>query len=270
MADTIKNTTRREARLRDVPLDLMQVNPAAQREFRQAWADEILGEFDIDSMQTPHANHRDGLWWIMDGQHSIAALKLWLGDWKGQRLQCWTYEGLSEEQEADKFLRLNFKKTVPPIPKFRAAVTAGRPDASDINRIVLAHGCKVTSDRVEGAIRAVAKLESIYQRSGAATLGRTLRIIRDAYGDYGLEAPIIDGIGLLCQRYNGELNDDWAVSKLSNAHGGVAGLTNKANVIRQATGLKVGECHAIAAVEIINSGSGKGGPQKLPRWRGEA
>lgn len=256
---------RRSARLRDVPLEKMRVNPLAQRDLNQARVDKLVADFDPEQVGAPTVSDRDGWFWIIDGQHRIAALKAWLGDWKGQLLQCWTYSGLTMEQEAETFLKLNDAVAVAAMPKFRAAVNAGRERECDIDRVVRAQGLVVSNDKIPGAIRAVATLERIYTRSSPAVLARSLRIPRDAYGDAGLEAAVLDGIAMLCQRYNGELDDAHAVKKLADAHGGVNGLLNKASQIRLDTGLTKAECVALAAVEIINSGRhGK----KLPKWRG--
>lgn len=264
-ASTTPTSLRRAARLRDVPLEALRVSPNAQRELNQFWVDAIVADFDLEQLGAPTVSHRDGYYWVLDGQHRLAALKEWLGEWKGQKFQCWCYEGLSLDEEADVFLKLNNVRTVSALPKFRAAVTAGRAVETDIDRTVRTQGLVVSADRIPGAIRAVGTLIRVYQRSGPVVLGRALRVIREAYGDAGLEASVIDGIGMLCQRYNGELDEDTAVSKLSNAHGGVNGLLNKAQKARLDTGLTKAECVAMSAVEIINSG--KGGV-KLPKWRG--
>src|SRR6266540_1006955 len=76
-----------------------------------------------------------------------------------------------------------------------------------------------------GAGSAVGTLVRVYRRADAATLARTLLVIRDAYGDAGLESVVIDGLSLLCHRYNGELDDARLVARLSGAHGrGAPGL----------------------------------------------
>lgn len=241
----------------------MRVSPLAQRDLRQAWVDELVANFDPEEIGNPTVNLRGGHYYIVDGQHRIEVLKA-VG-WGDQSVQCWTYEGLTEEQEAERFLKLNNKLTVDTFAKFRVGVTAGRPDETDINRIVMAQDLRVSRDQIPGAIKAVGTLQRIYRRDGGRILARTLRIVRDAYGDAGLDAPTIEGIGLLCARYNGELDDATAVKRLAAVHGGVNGLLNAAEVMRKRTGNLKGHCVAAAAVEIINRGRGP----KLKSWWAE-
>ena len=153
----------------------------------------------------PTVSHRGGWYYLIDGQHRIAALKLWLGTWEDQQVQCWAYEGLTEAQEAEVFLKLNDTLTVHAFAKFKVSVQAGRAAEADVDRIVRALGLRISQGRAGGGISAVATLRRVYARGGAAVLSRALRIIRDAYGEAGLDGPVIDGIGLLCQRYDGQL-----------------------------------------------------------------
>lgn len=121
----------------------------------------------------------------------------------------------------------------------------------------------VSKQNVEGGIGAVGTLRRLYIRAGAHSLGRTLRIINSAWGSAGLEASVIDGIGLLCGRYNGELEDQVAVLKLTKVAGGVKGFLGKAYLIKDRTKQPLNQCVAAAAVDVINAG--KGG-KKLPNW----
>ncbi len=256
-----RNRVERDARLRWVPIAFMRVSPVAQRDLNQSRVDRIVADFDPEQLGTPTVNHRDGHWYIIDGQHRIEGLRQ-IG-WDDQQVQCWAYEGLTEQEEAEKFLKLNDVLAVDAFAKFKVGVQAGRAVESDIDRIVRAQGLCVSRVMVPGAVRAVGTLLRVYNRADAAVLARSLGIIRDAYGDAGLEGPVIDGIGLLCARYNGELDVPTAVKKLGNAHGGVNGLLNQAEGLRQKTGNAKGHCVAAAAVGILNSG--KGG-RKLPGW----
>ena len=246
--------------LRWVPIADMRVNPLAQRELKQAHVDAMAADFDLDRIGYPVVNLRDGFWFVVDGNHRVNALKA-VG-WGDQQIQCEAYEGLTAEEEAEEFLRRNTVLSVTAFDKFMVGVAAGREEPSDIDRIVRSAGLVVTREMVPGGVRAVSTLQRVYRR-GPHVLARTLRLIRDTYGDAGLEASVIDGIGLLCQRYAANLDDEVFIRKLGKAHGGVAGLTNKAEVLRRQTGSQRSHCIAAAAVEIINSGRGG---TKLAGW----
>jgi hypothetical protein len=257
----------RDARLRWVPLAQMRVNPLAQRNLNQARVNQLAACFDPEHMGAPVVSHRGEWFYLIDGQHRIEALKRWLGSWDGQEAQCWCYEGLSEAAEAEQFLRLNDTLTVNAFAKFKVAVQAGRDAEGDVDRIVRALGLRIAAGRSSGAISAVATLRRVYDRGGPAVLSRALRIIRDAYGDAGLDGPVIDGIALLCQRYDGDLTEQHAVARLAATHGGVNGLLSRAGQLRQGTGAAQADCVAAAAVELINRGNGRS--KLAPWWRAE-
>lgn len=256
----------REARLRWVPIEKMRVNPLAQRGLIQARVDHLVANFDLEQIGTPTVNERDGHFYILDGQHRVEVL-VQIG-WADQQIQCWTYIGLTEQEEAEKFLKLNDVLTVNAMAKFRAGVNAGRVVENDIDRIVRAQNLVVSADKIEGAIGAVGTLTRVYHRDGPGSLARTLRIVRDAYGSPGLEAAVIDGLGLLCGRYNGSLDDEKTVKQLSSLHGGVKGLLGRAEDLRQRTGNPKNHCVAASAVEVINRG--KGGVKLMSWWKSEA
>jgi hypothetical protein len=251
----------RSARLKWVPIRDMKVSALAQRDLNTAWVDRIANEFNVEQIGTPTVNLREGNYYVIDGQHRVAALKQ-IG-WGDQQIQCWTYEGLSEAEEAEMFLRLSDTLGIKTFDKFRIGMQAGRDEETDIDRVVRANGLVVSKGPAPNGIQAVATLRRVYRRSGPNGLGRTLRLVRDAYGEPGLEAAVIDGLGLVCHRYNGELNDAEAVKRLGNVHGGVNGLLGKAENLRRTTGRPKPHCVAAAAVEIINQGRGG---KKLPSW----
>lgn len=253
---------KRDAQLRWVPIPQMRVPPMAQRsKLSQARVHYIASNLDLEQIGTPTVNERDGAFYIMDGWHRIEALKEY--GFGGDQIQCWTYAGLTEEQEAERFLKLNDTLAVDAYSKFKVGVQAGRPEETEINRIVRAHQLRISQDKGNGAIAAVSTLRKIYRQGGADVLGRTVRIIRDAYGDAGLDAAVLGGVGLLCQRYDSQLDDAIAVERLATAHGGVNGLLNKAENLKRQTGSQKNHCVAAAAVDIINS---KRGGKKLPAW----
>lgn len=256
----------RTARLRWIPLGRVTVSDTAQRDLKPARVDYLVAHFDVEQIGNPIVNERHGRFFVIDGQHRIAALREVFGD--DHQVQCWTYAGLSEAEEAEKFLQVNDVLTVNAFDKYGIGVEAGREIECDIDRIVRASGMVVSRQNVDGGIGAVGTLRRVYTRGGPKVLGRTLRIIDSAYGGAGLEASVIDGIGLLCGRYNGDLQDELAVVKLRNMRGGVKGLLGKAALIKEKTRQPFNQCVAAAAVDVINSG--KGGKKLAGWWRSEA
>lgn len=258
------NKVERVARLQWIPLVDIDFNELAQRNLKQARVDELATDFDPEQVGYPTVNHRAERYFVVDGHHRIEALKIWLGeDWERQQVQCQCYEGLSEEEEAEVFLKLNNVLAVTAYDRFRIGVKAGRTEETEVERVVRQCLLRVSQDQGDGAIAAVGTLMRVYRRGGSQNLARTLLIVRDAYGDPGLEASVIDGIGLLCHRYNGELDDVRLVERLSKSHGGVNGLLGKAENLRKQTGSTRSHCVAAAAVDINNGGRGG---KKLPSW----
>lgn len=262
MAESRARKVEREARLHWIPIAKMRINPHAQRELNEARVNKILANLDLEQVGNPTVNHRDGHYWIVDGQHRVEALRRF--GFENDQYQCWMYEGLTEEEESEKFLKLNDVLVVDLMAKFKVGVQAGREEDCDINRIVMAQGLLISRERVDGAIRAVGTVQKVYRRADGQTLGRSLRIIRDSFGDAGLEAPVIDGVGRLCARYNGQLDDDGLVKNLRTLSGGVNGLLQKAEQTRRATGTQRGDAVAATLVDVANRG--KRGKGRLPDW----
>lgn len=258
---TPKNRIETPTVLKWVPLTLMQIRPESQRELNRAWADHIATDIDIEKLGTFVVNKVGTVFWLIDGQHRREALIA--ADWGDQQVQCQVFENLTPQQEAELFLGLNDRRPIPAIQDFRIAVFAGRERECEIDRIVREQGCAVASTKIDGAIRAVGTLIRIYERSSGKVLGRAIAIARDAYGSTGLESFILDGLSLVCGRYNGDLEDQLAIVKLRNLQGGAGGLMGRAYHNREMYRKSLAECVAAAAVDVINGGRGG---KKLPSW----
>lgn len=243
--------------IKDIALGKMTVLPTAQREFNQDRVNELLREFDVDLINRIVVSERNGSYHIIDGQHRWRALQDFLGTgWETQKIPCVVHTGLNDKDEAELFLKYNNTLTVRVVDKFLVGVTAERELETTVARVVKNQGLKISKNRNSGGISAVGVLRKVLVRSDERVLGRALRIIRDAFGDSGLDAPVIDGMGHLCQRYNGSLDEQYAKEKLGAARGGVKGLTNRAVELKLRTGNSLPVCVAAAAVDIINSGRG--------------
>lgn len=259
-----KPRVEREARLAWVPLSLMRVSQQAQRDYNPSWAAKIAADMELEQLGYPYVSHRDGYWWIIDGQHRFEAYKIWDEDWESQQIQCFTYEGLDEQQEAEMFLKLNNKLSVSTFEKFKVGLRAGRPEEVAIDSIVRHAGLKIGKKRAGLTISAVGTLRKVFNHlGGTGTLTRTLCIIRDAYGQEGLEAPVIEGIALVVHRYGDMLDDERIIGALKFAAAGVSGLLNTAEVTHRSTGHSKAACVAAAAVDLIRA---RRGGKRIPKW----
>jgi hypothetical protein len=252
----------RDPHLRWVAIADMKVSPRAQREFSQAQAERYAADFDLEALGYPVLNCRDGVYYIVDGQHRIAALKL-IG-WGDQQVQCETYFDLTEAQEADLFLRRDERRAINAFDKFRIALVAGREPEVDIERTVLINGLTISNNRDDGCISAVTSLRKVYTAHGPVLLGRVLRIIRDAYdaNRRAFDAPTLSGVALFCARYDGAIDEARVVDRLAKLPRGALGLSQKADVIRRQTGANKANAIAAAITETVNAGRGP----KIPSW----
>lgn len=253
-----------KSEVRDIPIAEMHTSPAAQRDFKQPWADELASNFDVELVKLITVNRRDGAYMICDGQHRVAALRaLGFGD---QKIRCDVYENLTEDEEAELFLKLNNRLNVDAQSKFKVSVTAKRAVEVDITRIVGEAQLRIGS-RSSGCVSAVGTLREVYSSAGPEVLARSLAIIRDSYGEAGLLAPVIRGIGQVLARYTVlDERDEQTVATLSAAHGGVSGLMNQASMIKRQVGGSQYNAVSAAMVTLLN----RGGGLRLPTWYKDA
>lgn len=259
---TPPNKVERVSRMMMVPLADMHVSPVAQRRYNRAQAESYAADLKLESLGFPVLNKRDGRWYIIDGQHRVQALRM--ADFGEYKLECECYFGLSEAEEADLFLERNNRRTVTPFDRFRIALTAQRATELAVRDAVELTGLRVAKGSRDGNVSAVAALLSIYENGGAVMLSRTLAILRDAYGaiHVSLSSEMIRGLGLVCQRYNGDMDDEAVTVKLSSAS--LQTLLATASVLKRQTGRRGDECIAAAVVELVNRGRGG---RKLTPWR---
>lgn len=252
-----------DKRLEWVPVSQMRISPRAQRVHdtpsSRAKIDAIAANFDPDDFGTLTVNLRDGIYWVIDGGHRYHAL-LVLG-WEDQSVQCWTYHGLTESEEADKFLTLNDVKTVSGMDKFQKALVAKRPMQTDIDRVVRSQDLVV--GRGAQAIKCVGAVTKIYENGGPGVLSATVRIIRDSYGIPGFAAKVTEGTGLFVSNYENTYDEGFLVEKLSAKKGGVNGLVGEAERIKKKYGVSLAVGVAAAVVETYNAGRGG---NKLNGW----
>ncbi|MFH5209225.1 DUF6551 family protein [Antrihabitans sp. NCIMB 15449] len=262
MSKPQSNTHRIEvtSHLRWVRLDQMKVNPQAQRDLSQSWADELAKDFDPDKMGFIHTSFRDGWYYVIDGQHRRQAAIAYLGS--DQQVQCHVYEGLTVEQEAKLFLALNRQRQQGAMSKYKVALTAGSPVECDVDRIARALGLKIGASAQLEEITCVTALLTAYKKRGPGPLAFALRMIRDAYGYDGFKREVINGLTLVIDRYGNRVDEQQLIKRLMAD--GLIGLHRRGKDLRNSTGAAAEQCYACAIVESFNRA--RGGSKLQPWW----
>ncbi len=264
-----KKSIQGAAKIKTVKLSELRVSTAAQRELKKGWADKLTETFNIDMVGTFTVSHRDGVYWIVDGQHRFHALTTWakseFGDeWGEWTLQVWSHDGLGEADEARLFLAFNNRRQVTSYDKFKVGVTAGLPVPTDIDRVVRTLGLRVEKGRKPGAVSAVGALERIYSDGDAVLLRKTLETVRDAWAGSGFDSEPLQGVAKFINRYEGRFEPERLVRVLSAVHNGARGLRQLAAVSRETYGGDLVTNHAAAVTELYNKGLR--GPKNVGSW----
>jgi hypothetical protein len=239
-----------------------------QRRYNKAQAEEYAADFDLNKLGVITVCLRDGLYWIVDGQHRIAALKMFFAPSDPGVIECSVYEGLSDAEMAELFLGLNTRRAVNPYDMFKVACTAQRATESEIQRIVESNGVTIKRQREPGSVSAVSSLRKIHDRAGSVVLGQTIRTLRDSFGDDPLafDGQLMTGVSLIFNRFNGKTNEKELVKALQRVARGARGVLQKAEDLRARTGNQKPLCVAATIVDTYNKGLGPRAKDRLPSW----
>lgn len=265
-----KALTRKPSRIQRVPFSEIFIPPAliTQRNFRQAHADYIAANMDLNKLGFPAVNHRDGRYRMWDGQHRYRALLMWDPSLENSTLECEVFEDLTDAEEAEMFLGRDARKAIPPFDKFHVACTAGRVRENAIRRTVEANGQKIARDHNEG-ISVVGALGKVYDQCGDVVLGKVIRTINLGFGGdpLGFDRCVVEGLGMLYNRFDGRTNEKALGHRLRDLKQGARELLLKAESLRVKTGQQKKHCMAAVIVEVYNKGEGSPhSKSRLPSW----
>jgi hypothetical protein len=263
-----------KSEIRWLPISALNGDPAYQRALNEKRAQHIADNFDPFAFGLITVSQReDGTYWRIDGQHRLAALKRMGWDEK-QQVQCVVFKGLSRQEEAaifskiDDYLNLRFND------HFRARVESGEQVAVAILHIITGAGFHISEADTPGGLRAVQACEHVYTGRGTRLVGKshagalksTLEVIVAAWGHNpeGVLGPIIHGIGRIFLRDDGAVDKANLSSKLATFEGGPSALVGLAKGLKAANGGRLTDAVAELVVATYNKGRRV---TKLERWR---
>lgn len=240
----------------------LHIDPKVQRDLIPNWVKYLtenmregsIGTLVVSKRKMPSGKAKLV---VLDGQHRLQALRdLGMDDFE---VMCEVHLGLDLVAEAEKFRDLNKQRRVGPYDDYVKGVTAQDPECMAIHKVLTERGLKVGQQSSPGSVRAITAVRQVH-RSGEGNLAGTLDILTAAYGTTvdAMDGSLIQGVGVLVNRYNGELDRAALVRKLSKRPGGPLKLLGDARGAKDLFGTTVPRCVAMVARETYNRGRNVG------------
>jgi hypothetical protein len=241
--------------------DALQPHPMAQRELVPSRLKKLIANLDLDAIGVLHAveypiKGKTAIW-IVDGQHRWRALmEHGMGEWQ---VEVKIHADVKDDARASAiFLKLNDRSPVRPYDKWLNRLNAKEDEAIAINDIVLKHKMRISASSGAGCLMGISSIERTYHFDAGNALDKTLGIVAEAWGLRSFEAKIVEGIGLICARYNGVLDTSALSKKLSKYPGSATGLVGDARGLMEYRKVSLSRCIAERVIETYNSGRREG------------
>lgn len=224
-----------------------------QRELVPARVKALANELDLDSLGiVTVSQRRNGDYIVIDGQHRVAALEFHgLGEWK---MKCNVLQGLSLEEEAKMFRRLNNTRRPTIFDDYRAGLVEGDPECLAVQKIVTAAGLRLEKYKADGILACTSAVLKVYRmqgvKSGAETLRDTLELIKATWGTQAtaLEGVVVQAVALVLAAYGDVIDKAVLTKKLAKLPGGPAGLIGRARSLGE---IRQGSIPRLAASIIV-------------------
>lgn len=256
---------KKDSTVKLVEVDKIRFYPEVNRELDQAWVDHLVANWNPDAIGIPVLSERsDGSFAILDGHHRIEAFRTVNAPINGHRARAQVWTGLSESEEADRFVRLNTNRGVKAIDKYDKAVRAGWSTYVGIEAVLRRHKLRVQSGDSDGIIQCVAQLVRIYDRYGERHLDKTLSLAIAAWGrtTATVQGSVIAGLSLFLGRQV-SVDEEVLVKKMRAFPGGPSGIIGRARGSQEVHGSSIP--NNIAAILTVTYNKSRG-RNKLPDW----
>jgi hypothetical protein len=185
---------------------------------------DIVENFDPLYLEEVWVSHRNGRYYVIDGQNRIAAFKR-MSRSHDCLVNCKVFRGLTYEQEADMFYHLDsIKKKLRYCDTIRAKAEAKNdPVVLDITRILETYGVtwsfRGSGNSSDGMLKASKVLVDSYTALGPQMFEQVIRLlIRTWKGNReSMTAAFIKGLSLFVKAYARDADEEIFIKKLCTA-----------------------------------------------------
>ena len=189
-----------------------------QRELNIHRVRKIAARFDPRLVNPPKVSYRSGRYYVFDGQHTIAVLKL-LNGGKDLMVRCIVYTGMTESEEALLFAQQTGESArLTPGDKMRAMIYGGDPECMAFLKATESVGLKLDYAQRRGKYRlgCIGTAFEEFKRVGADLYKEALSMIVAAWrGDpESLRAETVQGVIRFIELYHGEYDPRRLVTRL--------------------------------------------------------
>ena len=190
-----------------------------QRNINTAFVQKIVSEFDPNKVDPVHVSYRDGKYYIIDGQHTVAALEIANGN-KPVDVICIVHKGMTYTDEASYYVEQYEKKHRHTYNEMTMArYEAGEKLPCEIALKVKNVGGRLPYDKSAKTgmkIGAVKKVTTLYQKDSDHTI-LAIKCLVDAYKgrENTIPADIIAGTMEFLRLYDNQVLTSRLVEALS-------------------------------------------------------
>lgn len=214
----MKNPNGHEFEFRLLRPSQIRADPLYQRALDVKRVAKIAKNFNGDTFNEPKVSYRDGVYWVFDGQHSIAAWRQF-HDNKDNPVQCKVFKGMTWIEECEAFIRQNgIKKDPTTNEKLRAAYNEKRPDVVQMvtGASLCGFVCDFSTSKTANRIVATSTLFRAFNALGYDMYLDMLTAIRDAWaGDAdAVSNQVLTGMFTFYKEYGGNFKREDLVSSL--------------------------------------------------------
>ena len=180
---------------------------------------KIVAAFNPNLVNAIKVSHRDDKYFVYDGQHTLAALKLKNGN-SNLMVHCKVFEGLSEADEAKLFAEQNGVSRHPNSNvRFKALYVAGDIDVTEMIDLTNKAGLYIdfSSSKVPNRVTSISKAYKIFKSVSASDYVEILTILKESWSGSieSLTTEMLGGIYLFHIEYKGKYNRELLIKQLS-------------------------------------------------------
>ena len=200
----------------------LEIPAEYQRKLKMGKVKQIVAEFNGVIVNPPKVSYRDGRYIVIDGQHTVVALKM-LNGGEDLPIVCRVYTGLTKEEEALVFAQQTGAST--PLSagaKLRAKLVGKDSESLAFLAATEAAGLQLGADSVRATRKIICVSTALkeFQQYGADTYTEGLKAIVDAWGGDpdSLRSGIIQGMMRFIALYKDEYKYSRLVKRLATVY----------------------------------------------------